>query len=101
LLSRAETRIPRPAALPLGSLDEARTLDFLRDALLNTQRGAYTAIAIVGLVIALLLGVSFSFAALIGIVCGIIAQQIADERWLSERGTDAYPDEPLDRNEPL
>ncbi len=61
-------------------------LDSARDVLLNTRRGTYIAVSVAGLVVALVLGVSFSVAALIGVGCGIIAQQIADERWLGQRG---------------
>ena len=74
-------------------------LDSVKDVLLNTRRGAYLAVTIVALVIALLLGVSFPVAALIGIICGGVAQQIADERWLSGRGPDDSPDEPIDRKD--
>ncbi len=52
------------------------TLGAGKDVLLNTQRGAYTAISVVGLLVALLLGVSFAVGALIAIVCGI--QRSAD-----------------------
>jgi hypothetical protein len=42
----------------------------MRDVFLNARRGAYIAMSVVGLVAALLLGVSFPVAALIGIACG-------------------------------
>ena len=54
--------------------------------MVNTGRGAYVVVAVVGLAIGLLLRVGFSIAALIGVACGIVAQQIADERWLRQRG---------------
>jgi hypothetical protein len=76
-------------------------LDSIRDVLLNTRRGAYIAVAVVALVIALLLGISFSVAALIGTACGIIAQQIADERWISGRSPDHSPAEPVDCKDAL
>lgn len=51
-------------------------------ALLNMRSGAYIAAALVVLVVALALGVSFSVSVLIATACGIIVQQVADERWL-------------------
>jgi hypothetical protein len=76
-------------------------LDSIRDVLLNTRRGAYVAVSLVGLVIALLLGARFSVAALIGMACGIVAQQVADERWLSRRGPDDSTDERVHRKDTL
>jgi Flp pilus assembly protein TadB len=73
------------------------------DLLLSTRRRVFIGFCIIGLivgtVVSVVLGVSFGVVPAVGVIFGAIGQQLADERWLSRRGSDGSSAEHVDHDD--